>query len=98
MADEQQAGQPEQAPEQAGEQEQDRRGQGTVIGALILAILGAFLSFFAVVLVTLLGLLLTVRDTADWAAPMRSVIVQVAAPTAFVVFFITLVLMLRRLR
>ncbi|HSA91964.1 MAG TPA: hypothetical protein VLE48_03060 [Terriglobales bacterium] len=98
MADEQQAGQPEQAPEESGEQEQDRRGQGTVIGALILAILGAFLSFFAVVLVTLLGLLLTVRDTGDWAAPMGTVIVQVAAPTAFVVFFITLVLMLRRLR
>ena len=98
MTDEEQVRQAEQTQEQAQEQEQDQRGQGTVVGALILAILGAFLSFFAVVLATLLGLVLTVHDTAQWGAPMRSVILQVAAPTAFVVFFITLVLMLRRLR
>ncbi|HXE90708.1 MAG TPA: hypothetical protein VNK82_07070 [Terriglobales bacterium] len=98
MADEPQAGQPEQTQEQVQDQEQERRGQGTVVGALILAILGAFLSFFTVVLITLLGLLLTIRDTSQWATPIRNVIVQVAGPTALVVFFITLVLMLRRLR
>ncbi len=98
MVDEGQTGQPEQAQNEAQTQEQEQRGQGTVVGALILAILGAFLSFFTVVLATLLGLVLTIHDTAKWGAPMRNVILQVAAPTAFVVFFITLVLMLRRRR